>query len=154
MKIYVASSWRNTFQPRVVAALREAGFDVYDFRNPGPGNEGFHWSEIDRNYKGWTPETFRKALEHPIAEAGFSLDMNALRTCDACVLVLPCGKSAHLEAGYAIGTGKPTVIFLSDKGVPGGAETELMYKMTPHICLDMGEVIQTLTFLANRVEAV
>ena len=31
-KIYVASSWRNTFYPEVVARLREAGHDVYDFR--------------------------------------------------------------------------------------------------------------------------
>ena len=32
-KIYVASSWRNTFYPEVVARLREAGHDVYDFRS-------------------------------------------------------------------------------------------------------------------------
>lgn len=29
-RIYVASSWRNTYQPGVVAALREAGHEVYD----------------------------------------------------------------------------------------------------------------------------
>lgn len=34
MKIYVASSWRNTYYPSVVSALRDAGHDVYDFRNP------------------------------------------------------------------------------------------------------------------------
>ncbi|MCQ2145827.1 MAG: hypothetical protein MJY72_08790 [Bacteroidales bacterium] len=39
MKIYVASSWRNPHYPAVVAALRDAGFDVYDFRNPGDGEE-------------------------------------------------------------------------------------------------------------------
>ena len=40
-KIYVASSWRNTFYPEVVARLREAGHDVYDFRS---GDPGFKWS--------------------------------------------------------------------------------------------------------------
>jgi len=33
-KIYVASSWRNDYYPKVVAKLREAGHEVYDFRNP------------------------------------------------------------------------------------------------------------------------
>ena len=33
-RIYVASSWRNKYQPEVVAALRKAGHGVYDFRNP------------------------------------------------------------------------------------------------------------------------
>ena len=37
MHIYVASSWRNTYYPEVVTALREAGHDVYDFRNPPSG---------------------------------------------------------------------------------------------------------------------
>ena len=41
MKIYMASSWRNADQPRVLRMIRELGHDVYDFRNPAPGNEGF-----------------------------------------------------------------------------------------------------------------
>ena len=42
---------------------------------------------------------------------------------DAFVLLMPCGRSAHLEAGWAIGAGKPTAILLS------AGEPELMYKM-------------------------
>ena len=33
-KIYVASSWRNVYYPEVVTRLREAGHEVYNFRNP------------------------------------------------------------------------------------------------------------------------
>jgi hypothetical protein len=33
-KIYLASSWRNERQPELVRILREAGHEVYDFRNP------------------------------------------------------------------------------------------------------------------------
>lgn len=44
-RIYVASSWRNPIQPEVVRHLREAGHEVYDFRNPAPGQEGFSWRE-------------------------------------------------------------------------------------------------------------
>lgn len=110
MKIYVASSWRNPWQPPVVALLRERGHKVYNFRNPIPGDDGFSWSEIDDDWKEWTPEQYRKRLEHPAAERGFGFDMDALRSCDACVLVQPCGISAHLELGWAVGAGKSTAV--------------------------------------------
>lgn len=42
MKIYVASSWRNNRQPDVVKFLRDLGHEVYDFKNPKPGDDGFH----------------------------------------------------------------------------------------------------------------
>ena len=67
MKIYVASSWRNEFQPGVVEELRKLGHEVYDFRNPKKGNNGFQWSQIDENWQNWTPEEYTKALNHPIA---------------------------------------------------------------------------------------
>lgn len=146
MKIYVASSWRNTIQPLVVLALREAGHEVYDFKHPAPGNNGFHWSEIDPNWQSQTAAQFREALSHPIAERGFGYDMAALESSEACVLVLPCGRSAHLEAGYAIGAGKPTIILLQN------GEPELMYKMTPYICLSIPEVVETLEGIARGKE--
>ena len=89
MKIYVASSWRNDFQPNVVAALRADGHEVYDFK----GSEGFHWSEVDPGWKEWVADIpqYLKGLGHPCAERGFNCDMTALRECDACVYVMPCG---------------------------------------------------------------
>ena len=125
-RIYVASSWRNDFQPKVVAALHFDGHQVYDFKDA----DGFHWSEIDPNWKQWTPEEFVEALQHPAARRGYLRDMTALGKCDLCVLVMPCGRSAHLEAGVAVGAEKPTAVLLSD------GEPELMYRMfdlaTPH----------------------
>ena len=145
-KVYVASSWRNSLQESVVAALKQCGYEVYDFKNPAPGNHGFHWSEIDPEWQSWTPEQFRHHLsEHPLTDQGFGFDMAALAECDICVLVLPCGRSAHLEAGYAIGAGKETIILLSP-----GDEPELMYKMTPYICTSMAEVIQCLTQITEE----
>ncbi len=57
---------------------------------------------------------------------------------DACVLVLPCGRSAHLEAGYFAGAGKPLLILLAD------GEPELMYKMASEIYTELGELIADL----------
>lgn len=139
MKIYVASSWRNEArQQATVRELREAGHEVYDFRNPAPGNSGFAWSSIDPNWQEWNPETFRAALHHPIAEQGFAFDFNAMKSADACVLVSPCGRSAHLELGWCAGAGKKSIVLLA----PG--EPELMYKIADHICTSLSEVVEHL----------
>lgn len=122
MKLYVASSWRNTLQPSIVALLRGRGHEVYDFRNPRPGVSGFDWSEIDERWQQWSAEAYKSALSHPLAELAFRTDFEAMEWADAFVLVLPCGRSSHLEAGWAIGRGKPTAIYLD------GGEPELMNK--------------------------
>ncbi len=101
MKIYVASSWRNAQQQSVVQQLRDAGHEVYDFKNPRPGETGFAWSDIDPDWQAWTPEQFREALRHPIALNGYISDASAMAEADACVMVMPCGRSAHLERGHA-----------------------------------------------------
>jgi hypothetical protein len=144
MKIYVASSWRNIYQPAVVDLCRKAGHETYDFRNPGPGDNGFGWSEIDPSWKAWDFERYRKLLQHPRAEQGFALDMGALRDCDACLLVYPCGKSAHLELGWAAGAGKRTAI-LHPEGIayPQGEKARAMFKghtLTDGACAACGDL--------------
>ncbi len=111
--------------------------DVYDFRNPAKGATGFHWSDIDpeSEWKSWSPSHFVAGLDHPVAVDGFRVDMNALRAADACVLVMPCGRSAHLELGYCIGAGKPTAILLTD------GEPELMYAMVDLLTDDLVKVV-------------
>ncbi len=126
MKIYVASSWRNLIQPAIVVMLRRCGHEVYDFRNPAPGNSGFSWSAIDEHWQNWTPKEYREALQHPIAAKGFEYDIGALRDCDACVLVLPSGRSASWEFGYAIGAGKRGAVVMFEP-----CEPELMYRGQP-----------------------
>lgn len=147
-RIYVASSCRNEHQQRAVAALREVGHEVYDFRNPSTGgppthgllDRGFAWSELDPQWQAWDATSFReKVTGHPLAELGFDQDYNALEWCDTCVLLLPCGRSAHLEAGWARGAGKLLVIVLL-----GNLEPELMYRWAHHIVLSIDELVEGL----------
>ena len=123
-RIYVASSWRNSFYPEVVASLREAGHQVYDFRNPPHGGNGFRWTELDENALNWSFEQYQKGLHHPKAERQFQADMEALDWADTCVLVLPSGRSAHTEAGWMAGAGKKVLVY-----IPKMEEPELMYKL-------------------------
>jgi hypothetical protein len=122
MRIYVASSWRNSHQPHVVAALRDASHEVYDFRNPAPDATGFDWSKVDPRWRSWSLEDFRRGLRSDEARRGFEHDLRGLQWCDACVLVLPSGRSAHLEAGWCSGRGKRVLVYS-----PKFDEPDLMY---------------------------
>lgn len=137
MKIYVASSWRNEFQPLVVSELREDGHSVYDFRHPEEGNDGFSWRAIGDGWQAWTVPEYLAALRHPIAAHGFDLDMQALKAADICIMVMPCGMSASLETGYAVGAGKPTAVY-----VPAMREPDLMVKMTDFVTDDLVALCQ------------
>jgi hypothetical protein len=142
MNVYVASSWRNGHQPAAVLYLKQAGFDVYDFRNPYLDNHGFHWSEIDPDWQKWSTEKYITALKHPVANGGLRLDWRAMVWAQAGVLVLPCGRSAHLEAGYFVGAKKPLIIYIP----VGATEPELMYKMAQSITTSLDETVKALKY--------
>ena len=147
LKIYVASSWRNEYQPLVCAELREDGHQVYDFRHPAPGNNGFQWRAVDPegDWQHWTIAEYLRALNHPIAEQGFALDMDALRACDVCVYVMPCGVSASLEAGWAKGAGKHLAVY-----IPALREPDLMVKMADFITADVVTLCNWVQDLARE----
>ncbi len=138
MRIYVASSWRNDYQPDVVRGLREVGHEVYDFRNPAGDDHGFHWPEIDPAWESWSIEQHIDGLTHPLAEDGYRKDFAAMEWANACVLVLPCGRSAHLEAGFFVGRRRPLLILVQQ------IEPELMYKMADSIHTGLGSLLLRL----------
>ena len=157
-KIYVASSWRNVYYEQVVQSLRGQGFEVYDFRNPTSvaalssadgacsgvglracGSSGFHWTDVDENAPNWTFEEYAEGLHHPLAEKQFRSDLEALEWADTCVLVLPCGRSAHTEAGWMAGRGKKVVVY-----IPEMQEPELMYKLFDHVVGSIDSLLNVL----------
>ena len=136
MKIYVASSWRNDIQPIIVQMLRAEGHEVYDFKDSQDnGGTGFRWEDIDQDWQAWSSEAYRNALSHSLATAGFKRDLDAMAWAEAFVLVTPCDRSAHLEAGWAVGANKPLAIYLSD------SEAELMYAMAS-LVIDTKELLE------------
>lgn len=136
-RIYVASSWRNPHQPGVVRDLREHGHKVYDFHNPPNGVPDFAWPG---DWESCSAAKYRKLLTtHPTAALGYQNDMRGMEWADACVLVLPAGRSAHLEGGWFAGRGKRLIILTRD-----GEEPELMALMAQNICTSMREVLTAL----------
>ena len=138
-RIYVASSWKNSYFPEVVECLRAAGHEVYDFRHPPHGGNGFRWSEIGPDNPDWTFELYREGLKHPKAERQFAADLEALQWADTCVLVLPCGRSAHTEAGWFAGAGRRVIAY-----IPKLDEPELMYKLFTAVVDNLPDLLAAL----------
>lgn len=148
-RIYLASSWRNPFQATMVGLLENAGHEVYDFKNPVHTQTGFQWTELDPDWESWTAAEYRRhLLTHPIAARGYMSDLRAMEWADTCVLLLPCGRSAHLEAGWFAGRGKRCIILTKD-----GEEPELMALMATDICITPGEVLAVLRGEATDLRA-
>jgi len=144
MKIYLASSWRNEYQPGIVHILRELGHEVYDFKNPPSGIKGFAWSDIDPGWLHWSANRFREALTHPLAEKGFESDFLGMRWAEVGIMLLPCGRSANTEAGWMKGAGKTVYVLQLDPQEP-----ELMYKLYDGLITSIDELIRTVGRIAK-----
>jgi len=139
MKIYVATSWKNTRYTEVLASLLLDDHEVYDWRKPARESyrreKAFMWDALLHDPTQTTPEQFTIALHSLDAQVQLHRDVDALVDADALILVLPCGKSAHTEFGYASALGKQTYVLTE----PDTIEAELLYGLavvvTPHLAL-------------------
>jgi len=142
----------------MVCFLRAQGHAVYDFRQPEEGNYGFNWKQIDPQAEAWSIEGFRDALWSPIAHDAFCLDKRALECCDLVILLLPSGRSSHMEAAYHAGKGGPVIVHCPEAdlietalGVPN-FEPELMYKLLTAITTTEGELMDFLALPLDRLK--
>lgn len=142
MKIYLASSWKNPFYPDVLALLLAWGHEVYDFRNPAPGDNGFSWDAVDRKWQSWGSHEFREGLKHIAACRGFIMDFVAMQDADIFIGVAPFGRSASLEMGWAAGNGKKTILFFPNSSNEMGSE--LMVHLLDHIAIGIDELREML----------
>ena len=74
--------------------------------------------------------------------------MDALKWSDVVVLLLPSGRSAHSEAAWHCGQGKPVIVHS-----PEPCEPELMYKMYNAITEDEDELFTHLNIPLVQMEA-
>ena len=107
--LYIVGSLRNDNIPKVASYVRlHADIEVFDdWYAAGPEADDY-WRTYELN----RGRNYEEALAGRAATNTFRYDKSNLDRCDACVLVLPAGKSGHLELGYFIGCGKPGYILL------------------------------------------
>lgn len=123
-RIYVASSWCNGQHPAVVDELRRRGHEVYDFRHPRGRDDRSVWKELHVNKETVYGEQMVELLDLPFVRGRFREHLDAMNESDVCILLLPCGRSAHIEAGYMKGLGKTVYVLGS---VFDELKPELMY---------------------------
>jgi hypothetical protein len=134
--IYLIGSLRNPLVPEVGRRLRDAGYDVFDdWFAAGPTADDC-WQAYE-NSKG---THFTDALYGHAAQHVFKFDLEHLTRCDAAVLILPAGKSGHLELGFMAGSGKPTFI-LFDKEPD---RYDVMYNFASMVYTDINKMIDGL----------
>ena len=81
-------------------------------------------------------DRFRAQAQTALGKAGLSVTQKIRRWCDACLLVMPSGRSAHLEAGWAAGAGKRTAMVVLEP-----MEPELMVGMFDDIYTSIADLL-------------
>lgn len=148
MRVYIASSWKNELDVRALAVcLRHEGYEVDDFTDDSRGRYVFHWSVLG-NLDELDAKRF---MEDERTKKAFEQDKIMLDWAEVVILLLPAGRSSHLEAGYATGSGKPLLIF-SPNGFPKG-EFDVMYGFAEILTQDIVEIVTTIKNLAEVTSA-
>lgn len=106
--IYVIGSLRNREITKVSAQLRNVGHVVWDaWVAAGPEADDY-W----RDYEQEQGHDMAEALKGLAAQNVFYFDKGLIDLADIGVLIMPCGKSGHLELGYMAAQGKRTYVLL------------------------------------------
>lgn len=135
--IYLIGSLRNPEIPRVAKLMREElGIEVFsDWHSAGPDADDHlrdHYRE--RGY------SYRQGINSYAARHIYEFDKYHLDRVDAAILVMPAGKSGHLELGYVVGQRKPGFIVMD--GEP--ERFEVMHNFATNIFLSQDEMIEGL----------
>lgn len=134
--IYIIGSLKNDYIPEVANLLELNGFEPFaDWW--GAGHEADDWWK-EYNKRRGIP--YSEALYGYAAGTVFDFDKKHLDRCDASLLVLPAGKSGHLELGYSVGCGKPSFILADDK--LGNERWDVMYRFAEKVFFSEGEMIE------------
>ena len=140
--IYLIGSLRNPEIPAIGQKIREAGFEVFDqWHSAGP--------EADDYFKKYHVElgiSYDQALKGYAAKHIFEFDKRHLDRADMAILVMPAGRSGHLELGYMAGKGKPTFVLLEE----GNDRWDLMLQFTDGIFFSLEKLIEMLPRGANE----
>jgi nucleoside 2-deoxyribosyltransferase len=138
--IYLIGSLRHPRVRKVAAELRAWRLEVFDdWHAAGPEAD-----DIWQRYEQERGHTFLESLRGKHAREVFEFDRRNLDQASAGLLVMPAGKSGHLELGYLIGQGKPGYILLEQEP----ERWDVMYAFATGVHYDLGMIIDQLRRVA------
>lgn len=134
--VYIIGALRNPEVPKLANEIQSLGIEGFsDWFSPGPDADDF-W----RNYSKERGLSYGEALKSYAATHVFEFDKYHLDRCDAAVMLMPAGKSGHLELGYAVGTGKPGYILFDEEP----ERYDVMVQFATGIFFSRGDLLDAL----------
>ena len=131
--IYIIGSLRNPAIPVIGNKVRAAGYEAFDdWHGTGPQADD-HWFE----YEKLRGRNYTEALAGRAAQNTFALDRDNILRSEGVIMVLPAGKSGHMEFGFARGHGKPGVILLDKEP----ERYDVMYNFASKVTTDIDDAI-------------
>jgi hypothetical protein len=136
ISIYLIGALKNWAIVDLANCLTAEGFDVFaDWITPGPDADTYLLKYA--KLRGWS---YKQALNSYAATHVFEFDKSHIDGSDLVIMVMPAGKSGHLELGYARGCGKPGYI-LFDKEPE---RFDVMYRFATGLFFDKDSLIKEL----------
>lgn len=133
--LYLIGSLRNPVVPSLGNKLREIGFDVFDDWHAAGPTADDEW----KRYETERGHSYREALSGHAAKHVFEFDLHHLNRSTHGLLVLPAGRSGHLELGFLIGQGKKGYVLLDNPD-----RWDVMYQFCKGVFFSEGEAIEAL----------
>lgn len=119
--------------------LRRLGFDVFDDWYAAGEKADDSWCE----YEQARGHTFSEALRGHTAQHIFKFDLQHLSSSDIGVLLMPAGKSGHIEAGFLAGNNKPVYVLLPEEP----ERFDVMYAFFTEVFNEKRELLSALKAL-------
>jgi hypothetical protein len=142
--IYLIGALRGTYIREFAEELRAEGFDVFDDWH----SAGEKADEIWQEYEQFRGHDYLTAIQGYRARNVFRFDEQHILRCRVGVLVLPAGKSAHLELGYMLGQGKRGYILFDEEP----KRWDVMYQFATALFIDKRKLIDELKRPGIRLE--
>lgn len=134
--VYIGGALANPEIVRITALLKDNSISAFsEWYTPG-AEADVKW----RDYEIALGYDYRTALKRPAAVNTFTFDKRHIDECDTFLMVLPCGKSAHMELGYAIGKGKRGIIYMPNEP----ERWDVMYGFADRIVMTDKELLEAL----------
>lgn len=135
MNIYLIGSLRNPEVPNIANRIRALGHQVFDdwFAAGPEADDKWREYEISRG------RDYLEALNGAAAKNVFAFDKRHLDAADAAVLLLPAGKSGHLELGYVIGSGRRGYVLLDTSD-----RWDVMYQFASGVFNNVDDLVKEL----------
>ena len=139
MIIYLIGSLRNPIVPATAIELRKLGHEIFDDWYAAGREADDRWQEYEKG----RGRTYAQAMKGRAVANVVQFDLYNLNRSDAAVLIMPAGKSGHIELGLMIGSGKKAYVLFN--GEPADADRwDAMYGLATELFFSLEDLVKAL----------